>query len=53
MLSLPESAQRQDTLVREAFGKWMVAHIDPLFAFARQLELGIQQMEELILVYWL
>jgi hypothetical protein len=28
----------------------MVAHIDSWFAFARQLELGIEQMEELILV---
>jgi len=28
----------------------MVAHIDQWFAFARQLELGIGQMEELILV---
>ena len=43
-------AQRQDTLAREAFGKWMVTHIDRWFAFARQLELGIEQTEELILV---
>ena len=28
----------------------MVAHIDRWFAFARQLALGIEQMEELILV---
>jgi len=28
----------------------MVAHIDRWFAFARQLELGIERMEELILV---
>ena len=28
----------------------MVAHIDRWFAFARQYELGIEQMEELILV---
>jgi hypothetical protein len=28
----------------------MVTHIDRWFAFARQLELGIEQMEELILV---
>jgi hypothetical protein len=28
----------------------MVMHIDRWFAFARQLELGIEQMEELILV---
>jgi hypothetical protein len=28
----------------------MVAHIDRWFAFARQLEIGIEQMEELIFV---
>ena len=50
MLSLPVQAQRQDTLALEAFGKWMVKHIDRWFAFARQLELGIKQMEEIILV---
>ena len=50
VLSLPVLAQRQDTLEREAFGKWMVAHIDQWFAFARQYELGIERMEELILV---
>ena len=44
------SAQRQDTLAREAFGKWMVTHIDEWFAFVRNLELGVEQMEELILV---
>lgn len=49
-MALPIQAQRQDTLAREAFGKWMVAHIDPWFAFARNLELGIEQMEELIFV---
>ena len=49
-MALPISAQRQDTLAREAFGKWMVTHIDRWFAFSRKLELGIEQMEELILV---
>ena len=50
MLSIPVQAQRQDTLALEAFGKWMVKHIDRWFAFARHLELGIKQMEEIILV---
>lgn len=50
MLSLPVPAQRQDTLAREAFGKWMVAHIDRWFAFVQHLGLGIEQMEELVLV---
>ena len=30
--------------------RWIVKHIDNWFAFARRLELGIQQMEEIILV---
>ena len=50
MLSLPVQAQWQDTLALEAFGKWMVKHFDCWFTFARQLELGIKQMEEIILV---
>jgi hypothetical protein len=50
VLSLPVPAQRQDTLERETFGKWMIAHVDRWFAFARKYELGIEQMEELILV---
>ena len=49
-MALPISAQRQDTLAREVFGKWMVTHIDRWFAFARKLELGIEQTEGLILV---
>ena len=49
-MSLPVPAHRQDTIAQEAFGKWMVTHIDRWFAFARQRELGIEQMEELILV---
>ena len=50
MLSLPVDAQRQDTRARGDFGKWMVKHIDSWFAFARRLGLGIEQMEEIVLV---
>ena len=50
MLSLPMVTQRQDTRAREDFGKWMLNHIDRWFAFARGLRLGINQMEEMILV---
>jgi hypothetical protein len=50
VLSLPVEAQRQDTRARGEFGKWMLKHIDRWFFFARGLELGINQMEELILV---
>ena len=50
MLSLPVEAQRQDTHARGDFGKWILKHIDRWFAFARGLGLGINQMEEIILV---
>ena len=50
MLSLPVMARREDTLARGDFGAWMVKHIDHWFAFARGLGLGIEKMEEIILV---
>ena len=50
MLSLPVPARREDTLARGDFSRWMVRHIDSWFAFARNLGLGIEQMEEIILV---
>lgn len=33
-----------------AFGKWIVAHIGSWMAFARELDMGIKDMEEIILV---
>jgi hypothetical protein len=50
LLSLPVPAQGQDTVAFEDFGKWMVKHIDAWFAFARGLGLGINRMEDIILV---
>lgn len=50
MLSIPVQAQRQNTLAREEFGKWMVKHIDRWFAFAQRLGLGIEQIEEIVFV---
>jgi hypothetical protein len=50
VLSLPVNAQRQDTRATGDFRKWMVKHIDSWFAFARGLGLGIEQMEEIVLV---
>ena len=50
MLSLPVTARREDTLAQGAFMRWIVKHIDNWFAFARRLELGIDNMEEIILV---
>jgi len=50
VLSVPVRAQRQDSLARRDFAKWMVKHIDTWFAFARRLGFGIEQMEEIVLV---
>ena len=50
MLSLPVQAQRQDTLAKGDFGRHMLKHINCWFAFARCLGLGIEQMEEIVLV---
>jgi hypothetical protein len=48
--SVPVRAQRQDTLARGDFAKWMVKHIDTWFAFARGLGFGIEHMEEIVFV---
>jgi len=39
-----------DTLVQSDFSEWIVKHIDCCFTFARRLGLGIERMEEIILV---
>jgi hypothetical protein len=49
-LFLPVQAERQDTVARGTFGQWIIKHIDRWFAFARRLGLGIEQMEDIILV---
>ena len=50
VLSLPVTSEREDTLAKGDFGKWMVKHIGNWFAFARSLGLGIEEMEEIMLV---
>ena len=50
LLSLPVPAQGEDTVAFGDFGKWMIRHIDAWFAFARGLGLGINRMEDIILV---
>ena len=50
MLSLPVNARREDTLAKSAFGEWIAKHIDRCFAFAQDFQLGIEQMEDIILV---
>ena len=50
VLSLPVTAQREDTIARGDFAKWIIRHIDTWFAFTRRLGLGIDQMEDIVLV---
>jgi len=50
LLSLPVKARRENTLAQGDFGEWMLKHVDRWFAFVRRLGLGIEQMEEIILV---
>ena len=50
MISLPVKARREDTLAQGDFRRWIVRHIGSWFAFAQKLGLGIEQMEEIVLV---
>ena len=42
--------RRENTLARGDFGRWIVKHIGSWFTFARNLGLGIEEMDEIILV---
>jgi len=46
----PVNVRRENTLAMGDFGEWILKHIDSWFAFARRLGLGIEQMEDIILV---
>jgi hypothetical protein len=50
MLCLPFPAQREDTIALGDFGRWILRHIDLWFAFAENLGLGINRMQDIILV---
>jgi len=50
VLFLPVEAKRQDTVARGDFGKWMIEHIDRWFTFVQRLGLGLENMEDIILV---
>jgi hypothetical protein len=50
VLCLPIQAKRENTVVREGFGKWMIKHIDQWFAWTLDREFGIKQMEDIILL---
>jgi hypothetical protein len=49
-LFLPVESHCQDTLARADFAMWIVKQIDTWFAFTKELGLGIEQTEEIILV---
>ena len=50
LLSLPFSAEREDTVTRGDFGRWLVTHIDDCMRIAEELGLGVNRMEDIILV---
>ncbi|KAI9439705.1 hypothetical protein H4582DRAFT_1541863 [Lactarius indigo] len=50
VLCLPIKAKKEDTVAIKRFGKWMIKHIDTWFAWAQQLELGVDRMEDIVLV---
>jgi hypothetical protein len=50
LLSLPLPAEREDTTARREFGQWLVKHIDVCVKLADDLGLGINRMEDIILV---
>ena len=50
VLSLPVPARREDTVARGEFEQWTINHIDRWFLFMKSLGLGIEHMEDMILV---
>lgn len=50
VLSLPVTAQREDTIARGDFSKWIIRHVDTWFAFAQRLGVGVDKLGDIILV---
>ncbi|KAH9020579.1 hypothetical protein EDB85DRAFT_518885 [Lactarius pseudohatsudake] len=50
VLCLPIQAKGEDTVASADFGKWIIKHIDRWFVWARELGLGIDRMEDIVLV---
>ena len=50
VLCLPIQARGEDTVASADFGKWIIKHIDCWFTWARLLGLGINRIEDIILV---
>jgi hypothetical protein len=50
VLCLPVQAKTENTVASADFAQWLISHIDSWFAWARQLGLGVNRMEDIILV---
>ena len=50
VLSLPVPAKMENTVASADFGRWILKHIDCWIVWAQHLGLGIDQMEDIILV---
>ena len=50
VLSLPIQARCENTVALGDFGEWMIKHIDRWFSWARDLGMGINRMEDIVLV---
>ena len=50
VLYLPTKASCENTVALGDFGKWMIKHIDSWFSWVRLLGVGIERMEEIVLV---
>ncbi|KAN0133862.1 hypothetical protein V8E53_008294 [Lactarius tabidus] len=50
ILSLPIQARCKNTVALGDFGEWMIKHIDSWFAWVRRLGVGIEKMEDVVLV---
>ena len=50
VLCFPVPAKVENTVASADFGKWIIRHIDCWFVWARQLGLGVDRMEDIVLV---
>ena len=50
VLYLPTEARCENTIALGDFGKWMIKHIDSWFSWIRLLGVGINRMEDVVLV---
>ena len=50
VLSLPIQAKRENTVLREGFGKWMIEHIGHWFAWILDNGVEVDRMEDIVLV---